>query len=171
MQIEVHVTPPFSYSDARSFEGHVHELALLMRSHNGGVVLVNTLLTFPAVVAAACWGIPSVWAIHESVEPAIFFDHYGDAATRLHPDVREHFEESFRSPCALVFEATGTEALFAELRGSTPGLVVDYGVDVGAIDEIANRSAGRSSGPIRGSGRPTPSSSWWRRSSRGSRTP
>jgi glycosyltransferase involved in cell wall biosynthesis len=68
------------------------------------------------------------------VEPAVFFDHYGDTATGFHPDVREQFEESFRSPRALVFEAARTEALFAEIRGSTPGLVVDYGVDVGAID-------------------------------------
>ena len=49
---------PFRTAIARSFEGHVHELALLMRSHNGGVVLVNTLLTFPAVVAAARGGYP-----------------------------------------------------------------------------------------------------------------
>ncbi|HEX4433735.1 MAG TPA: glycosyltransferase [Acidimicrobiales bacterium] len=134
MQIEVHVTPPFSHTDARSFEGHVHELALLMRSHDGGVLLANTLLAFPAVVAAARADIPSIWAVHESVEPAVFFNHYGEAGAVFASEVREHFEESFRSARALVFEAQRTEALFADLMGATPGLVVDYGVDIGEID-------------------------------------
>jgi D-inositol-3-phosphate glycosyltransferase len=139
MQIQVHISPPFSLTEPRTFEGHVHELALLMRSHDGGVVLANTLLTFPAIVAAARAEIPSIWAIHESVEPAMFFNHYGETGTAFHPEVREHFEESFRAPRALVFEAARTSALFAEIMGATPGLVVDYGVDIGEIDRYRQK--------------------------------
>jgi glycosyltransferase involved in cell wall biosynthesis len=150
MGIEVHVTSRPLLGSARSFEGWVHEMALLIRAHGAGAVLVNTLLLFPAVLAAQSANVPSLWAIHESIAPPTFFDHYGrsglygDMASEFHPIVRDRFEASFAYPSALVFEAAQTEAFYRDIKGGTPTFIVDYEIDAGPIDgylTAANRGA------------------------------
>jgi glycosyltransferase involved in cell wall biosynthesis len=142
MGVEVHITGLASLGAARPFEGYVHELALFIRAHGGGVVLVNTLLCFPAVLAAARADVPSVWAIHESIEPATFFHHYGrtgfyaDTASDFHPVVREQYDWSFRVASALLFVATQTETLFHDVKGSTPSLTLGYGIDPNPIADF-----------------------------------
>ncbi len=102
MGVDVHVTSRPLLGSAHSFEGWVHEMALLIRAHRAGAVLVNTLLLFPAVLAAQSADIPSLWAIHESIAPPTFFDHYGrsglygDMASDFHPIVRDLFEDELR---------------------------------------------------------------------------
>jgi glycosyltransferase involved in cell wall biosynthesis len=140
MGIEVHITSKPLLGSAHSFEGFVHEMALIIRAHGGGAVLVNTLLLFPAVLAAHAADVPSIWAIHESIEPASFFHHYGhsgfygDMAPDFHPYIRDRFEASLQYPAALIFEAAQTEALYRDIKGTTPTLVVGYEVDPTPID-------------------------------------
>lgn len=140
MGIEVHITGKPLLGSAYAFEGFVHEMALFIRAHGAGAVLVNTLLLFPAVLAAEAAEVPSLWAIHESIEPATFFHHYGrsgfygDKVTDFHPFVRDRFETSLQCPAALVFEAAQTEAFYRDIKGTTPTLVVGYEVDPSPID-------------------------------------
>lgn len=149
MGVEVHITGKPLLGSPNAFEGFVHEMALFIRAHGAGAVLVNTLLLFPVVLAARAADVPSLWAIHESIEPASFFHHYGrsgfygDMATDFHPYVRDRFEASLQYPAALIFEASQTEALYLDIKGTTPTLVVGYEVDVAPIDAYqasANRA-------------------------------
>jgi glycosyltransferase involved in cell wall biosynthesis len=150
MGIEVHVTSRPLLGSPYSFEGWVHEMALLIRAHGAGAVLVNTLLLFPAVLAAQSTETPCLWAIHESIEPATFFDHYGhsglygDMASEFHPMVRDRFEASFACPSALVFEAAQTEDFYRDVKANTPTFVVDYEIDPDPVDAyraVTNRDA------------------------------
>ncbi|HEX4162982.1 MAG TPA: glycosyltransferase [Acidimicrobiales bacterium] len=138
--IEVHVTGKPMLGSAVAFEGFVHEMALFIRAHGAGVVLVNTLLAFPAVLAAGSANVPTLWAIHESIDPACFFQHYGrsgfygDMAQDFHPFVRDRFDATFHLSSALIFEAARTEDLFLDIKGTTPSLVVEYEVETNPID-------------------------------------
>jgi glycosyltransferase involved in cell wall biosynthesis len=155
MGLEVHITSSPLLGSAPSFDGWVHEMALLVRAHGAGAVLANTLLLFPAVLAAESANVPCLWALHESIEPASFFEHYGrtglygDRASDFDPIVRDRFETSFERPSALVFEAAQTEAFYRDIKGATPTLVVGYEVDPGPIDSYratADRDALRAGG-------------------------
>jgi D-inositol-3-phosphate glycosyltransferase len=137
MGIEVHVTAPWDVTSPMQYEGRVHELAMLIRHNDGGVVLANTLGMFAAIDAAERAGIPSMWAIHESFDFATFcFILWG--ADGLHPQIRDKFKRTLQLPKALVFEATKTELLFAPLRQDHPSFVIDYGVDLDEIDAYRN---------------------------------
>lgn len=135
--IDVHVTTPCPMDDVEGYEGRVHELALLTRASGAGAVLVNTLGVFPAIDAASRADVPSVWAIHESFEPAIF-RRIISGPRGMHPHVKSRFDASFQLARALIFEASQTADLFSALCPRERRLVVDYGVDV---DEIDSRRA------------------------------
>ena len=64
--IPVHVTSRPSVETLRAHEDRVRELAALLTSAGAAAVLVNTVIPFQAIDAAARIGIPSLWAIHES---------------------------------------------------------------------------------------------------------
>lgn len=129
----VHVTAPCRVDDVHAYDDKVNELAVLMRSWGAGAVLVNTLGVFAAVDAAARAGVPAVWAIHESFEPATY-RRICWGATVMHAQVADRFVACFRSVRALVFEARQTADLFAHLCVPEQRFVVDYGVDVDEID-------------------------------------
>jgi glycosyltransferase involved in cell wall biosynthesis len=131
--VKVHVTAPWPMDDMETYEGRIHELALLIRASGAGAVLVNALGVFPAVDAAARAGVPSVWAIHESFDPAVY-RYICSGQTGMHPHVRSRFDGCFRSTRALIFEARQTADMFAHLCSPEQRFIVDYGVDVDAID-------------------------------------
>jgi glycosyltransferase involved in cell wall biosynthesis len=119
--------------DAQAYGGRVDELAVLIRALGAGAVLVNTLGVFPAIDAAARAGVPSLWAIHESFDPAVFrYICWGP--TGMHPDVQVRFHGCFRLARALIFEARQTADVFAEFSAPEQRFVVDYGVNVDEID-------------------------------------
>lgn len=139
----VHVTAPSTVDDAVAYEDKVEELALLFRSCGAGVVLANTLGVFAGVHAAERAGIPVVWAIHESFDPACY-QRICWGPTGMDPRVRASFEGCLRYARALVFEARQTAELFTHLCASSQCFVVDYGVDVDEIDayrESVDRAA------------------------------
>lgn len=131
--IPVHVTAPCRLDSIDTYEGRVRELAMLIASRDAGVILANTLELFPAVDAASRAGVPSLWAIHESYEPAVFraILNGGRAESGY---VKSRFEAAFGLARALVFEASQTADLFRSLSRPERRFVVDYGVDVPQID-------------------------------------
>jgi D-inositol-3-phosphate glycosyltransferase len=131
--VTAHVTAPCPVDDVDAYEDKVNELALMICGTGAGVVLVNTLGVFAAVDAADRAGVPAVWAIHESFDPACY-RYLCWAGTSMHPDVVARFNGSFSSARALVFEARQTAALFDHLCSKEQRFVVDYGVDMNEID-------------------------------------
>jgi glycosyltransferase involved in cell wall biosynthesis len=131
--ISVHITAPERVDDVDAYEGRVQELALLIRASGAGAVMVNTLGLFPAVDAAERAGVPSVWAIHESLDPAVF-SHICWGPTGMHPYVRARFDACFQATRALVFVARQTAEIFARVAPSQKRFVVDYSASLSEID-------------------------------------
>jgi glycosyltransferase involved in cell wall biosynthesis len=139
------VTGNIPPDDVVAYEDQVRELSMLILESSCHVVLVNTLVGFPAVDAAVGMHISTVWAIHESFELdywlAMFFGH-----RRPHPYVRERMKASLKAASRLVFEAQATSDIFAAYADQDRRLVVPYGVDIHAIIEYMaafNRSVAR----------------------------
>lgn len=121
--------------------------------HGVAACVANTLVAFPAVLAAERLGIPSAWAIHESFAPAVFWHEYlGHGA---HPDILAATHEALASCTEVLFEAESTRAMYADLVPAPAASLVPYGVDTDAMDrsleatsrEIARTDLGIS--PIR----------------------
>jgi glycosyltransferase involved in cell wall biosynthesis len=131
--VSVHVTALERVDDVDAYEGRVHELALLIRASGAGVVLANTLGLFAPIDAAQRAGVPSLWAIHESLDPAVF-SHICWGASGMHPYVRSRFETCFQATRGLVFVAPQTSDVFARVCPARKRFVVDYCASLDAID-------------------------------------
>jgi glycosyltransferase involved in cell wall biosynthesis len=129
--VKVRLTAPWRVDDLDAYESRVHEIALLIRASAAGAVIGNTVGVFPAIDAAARAGVPSLWAIHESFEPAIFRYTIGGG---VHPHAVDRFRAAFGSVRALIFEARQTAELYAPISSPEQIVIVDYGVDVDEID-------------------------------------
>lgn len=130
--IDVVVSEQASARDIETYEGNVRELMSLIAASRADVVLLNTLGVWTAADAAERLGIPTLWAIHESFEPAVWLDEvYG--GTNAGPYIYERLRASIGGATRLIFEAAATSAIFAEIAPPERRLVVPYGVDVNAI--------------------------------------
>jgi glycosyltransferase involved in cell wall biosynthesis len=132
--IDVHITAPWRLLSPDDYEGRVRELALLARSIGCSSVFVNTLGMFAAADAVQRLGVPTVWAIHESYVTSVFL--YIAMSRVIDPYVRGRLEHTLSSASALVFEARDTSELFAPYLPETKRFVVEYGIDIDAIDEF-----------------------------------
>jgi D-inositol-3-phosphate glycosyltransferase len=137
MDIPVHITSYSPMDSVFSYEGQVQELALLIKANNGGVVLVNTLTAFVAIDAAERAQVPSLWAIHESLDLRVYC-YMAWGPTGMDPRVKDRMAANFQLPRGLIFEASKTAELFGEFRAPKPSYVVDYGVDIDEIDAYRN---------------------------------
>lgn len=134
MGITIHVNGGAQVGSSAAYEGHVHELALLMQAHSVGAVLVNTLGIFPAVDAASRLGIPSLWAIHESFPtPLHRYYCWGEG---ISPYVARRYDECFSLADGMVFEAGQTADLFQRLMPNGRAFVVHYGIELEHIDRF-----------------------------------
>jgi glycosyltransferase involved in cell wall biosynthesis len=134
--IRVHVTQPFPFDSLASYEGRLEELSLLVAAGGHTAALVNTL---PAAIGADVtrrMGIPTVWAVHESLPASTLWFHALGAAG-CPPGIRRRFEETLRDTSALVFEAEATRRIYAPLAGRGRCLVIPYGIDTGAVGAFA----------------------------------
>jgi len=126
----VHVVgmPP---SSAVPYEGWLHQLAALVTTTRSNIVLANSAGSFWAIDLAARIEIPSVWAIHESFAPEVFFQ----VGFPSPPDerIRRRFLDAFGQAGAVVFEADATLNLFQHLIREGRGLRVDYGIDLDQV--------------------------------------
>lgn len=114
------------------YEHWLHQVAAVAATTGANAVLANSAGSYWAVDLASRLGVSSVWAIHESFTPEVFFQ-VGFAAP---PDdlVRRRFLEAFNQAGAVVFEADATMRLFQHLIRDGHGLRVDYGID---LDRVA----------------------------------
>jgi D-inositol-3-phosphate glycosyltransferase len=126
MGIPVHVCGAFPMDDYSAHLGRVEELTAWARPHEFELAFVNTAtaLSFPGAEVAARLGIPAIWAIHESFEPAIIW-------APLDPGVRACGEKALSEAAFAVFEAEATQQIFEPLldRGRT----IPYGLDIEPI--------------------------------------
>ncbi len=128
--IPVHVSGAMPLDDPEALDGRVEEIAAWAGARGVELAFVNTaspLILCGAEVAREL-GIPAVWAIHESFEPAVLW-------ANLAPDVRWRMEKVLGEAALAVFEADATRRIYEPLL---PGrcLTVPYGLDLRAIDEL-----------------------------------
>ena len=133
--VEVHVSSAPPVDDLAGYEGRLEELAAWLAPRQHTAALVNTFRAFPGADLAQRLALPVVWAIHESwPEPLIWaFDHPGVV---VDPTVRALAARALAGSGAVVFEAEATRALYAP-RAPERTVVVPYGVDTAALDELA----------------------------------
>ena len=83
MGIPVHLSGPFPNDELGPHLGRVEELATWAQPHEFELAFINTAtaLAFPGAEVASRLGIPAIWGIHESFEPAIIW-------APLDPEVR-----------------------------------------------------------------------------------
>jgi glycosyltransferase involved in cell wall biosynthesis len=143
--ITVRLTQPYPTDTPGSYEGRLAELAQVVIAGGHTAALVNTLL--PTVGADLCGrlGIPTVWAIHESFDPGLFWSYaLGGAPVPSWLPVRLH--QALGATAALVFEAEATRRLFTPAAGPGRAVVVPYGIDVAGLRRYAastDRAAAR----------------------------
>lgn len=96
-------------STKRRLDREVKQLASLIRASSADVVFVNTLLNFPAVLAAEEAGVPSVWNPRESEPWGSYF--------RFLPDpVAQQAIAAIGLPRCVVFVAESTRAVWKDFE-------------------------------------------------------
>ena len=139
--VPVHITSPPPTDDLISYLGRIEELLSWAAPRDFEIALVNTSTThsLPGADVAAGLGIPAVWLIHESFEPAVLWSH-------LDRRLRRHAEETISHAAMAIFEAEATRRLYEPLIGTDRTVAIPYGLDISAVDaERANAepAAGR----------------------------
>ena len=138
----VHVAGDYPVDEIEGYEGRLAELVAWAAPQHFDVVLVNTMLAFPAGDLAARLGLPAVWIVHESYGLEGYWATFEKDG--LHPYVRERGAEAFRSAARIIFEVDATKELFRGSAGSAPLSTLPYGIDIAAHDrEIERLDRGR----------------------------
>lgn len=135
--VVVRVTQPFPVDSMDSYEGRVDELAQVVASRGYNAALVNTLGSFTGADVTRRLGIPTAWAVHESI-PAATYLTYAFGSVAIPPGIRQRFFETLRDTPAVVFEAEATRLLFQDVVRPGHSVVVPYGVDTAALDAYAD---------------------------------
>jgi glycosyltransferase involved in cell wall biosynthesis len=93
------------------------------------LALINTSTanSLPGAEAAEVLGIPAIWLIHESFEPAAIWGHFD-------PEVRRHAEATLSEAAMAIFETDPTRALYEPLIGAERCLTLPYGLDLEPIE-------------------------------------
>jgi len=129
--VPVHISSMTPVDDIVSHLGRVEELSAWAAGWDFDLVLVNTAtaLAFPGAEVAERLGIPAIWTIHESFEPAVLW-------ANLNDEVRQLAVASLGGAAALVFQTESTQRLYEP--AATPGscLTLPYGLDLGPIDAV-----------------------------------
>jgi|GEM_PF-947641 len=143
--IPVHLTDLQPAGTLGSHLGRIDEFLAWAEPLGFDLVLVNTATSaaFAGGEIATRLGIPSVWTIHESFEPALL---WGD----LKADVRAHAEMVIANASLAIFEADATRRIYQRLVDPDRCLVLPYGLALEPIDaqradfdrEAARRAAG-----------------------------
>jgi D-inositol-3-phosphate glycosyltransferase len=124
--VPVHISGVTAAEGLSAHLGRVEELAAWAAEREFEIAFVNTAtsLVLPGVEMAHRLGLPTVWAIHESYEPAQLWDDIDDS-------VRERAERALTAAQPL-FVAAATQRLFEPLNPR--GLTIPYGLDLEPID-------------------------------------
>jgi glycosyltransferase involved in cell wall biosynthesis len=127
--VPVHVCGAPPTESLSSHLGRVEELTAWAAEREFELVFVNTAtsLAIPGVELAARLGIPAVWAIHESFDPA-------EVWQAVDPAVRRRAEAELAAVAQPLFVAEATQRLFEPVCGPGRGLTIPYGLDLEPID-------------------------------------
>jgi D-inositol-3-phosphate glycosyltransferase len=127
--IPVHVSDLLTTSNLSSHRGRIEELLAWTGGFEFDLVLINTATSpvIPGGEIAAGLGVPAIWAIHESFEPALL---WGD----LQPEVRANAEAVIGEATFAVFEADATRQIYEPLIDPARCRVLPYGLDLAPID-------------------------------------
>jgi len=127
--VPIHISgiPPTDRLDAHL--GRVEELAAWAAEREFEVAFVNTATThvLSGLEVAGRLGAPTIWAIHESMEPPELWG-------RVDPGVRRRAEAALGTVAQPLFVATATQRLFEPAIGAERGLTIPYGLDLHPID-------------------------------------
>ncbi|MHB1846306.1 MAG: glycosyltransferase family 4 protein [Deltaproteobacteria bacterium] len=135
LQIAVEVGGRAPLKRWTDYETEVARLADRVVDGRFSALLANTFGTFIGPDAASRVGIPSVWAIHESWSPPMFWlAAYGPGG--IDPVIQKAALGALASCPAVVFEAQATRSLYLPWTKPESSVVVPYGVDVSAADEF-----------------------------------
>ncbi|MFT3735728.1 MAG: glycosyltransferase family 4 protein [Rhodocyclaceae bacterium] len=140
--IPVVLLPPVleRLSTARRLEVVVGEMTSLLQSYSAELVFANTLLTFPAILAAAKAGVPSVWNPRESENWGSYFEFLPDV-------VAQQAIAAIWLPYRTVFVAHATRRVWDALDTQGNFAVVHNGVDIKRFpssQDVAERGRRRS---------------------------
>lgn len=128
--IPVHVTGDVPLDDATALDDRVEEVLAWAAPQEFELAFVNTAsaLNVCGAEVASRLGIPAVWAIHESFQPAVLWE-------GCSPQVLERLTQVLGEAALAVFEAEATRKIWEPLL---PGhcLTVPYGLDIEAIDKV-----------------------------------
>ena len=116
---------------AGAYEEFVGELVALISDGCYSVFWANTLVSFPGVDAALRAGVPSLWFIHEGLDPALFWGPELDAG-RTDPHAYQRCLIALRSATVVVCVARAARRTFERYRQG-PIVVLPNSVDVAAI--------------------------------------
>lgn len=125
------VTGPAPQS-GEALAAHVRLIAGFAAENGAVACLANTLVAYPAVLAAQRLGLRTLWAIHESFPPGIFWQEYLG-----HPPAAEILEathDALRACDDVMFEAESTRRLYGSLVRPEAASLVPYGLDPAAMD-------------------------------------
>jgi D-inositol-3-phosphate glycosyltransferase len=141
--IDVEIIGDYPTRDPDQYEERLASLAESVVS-GGGVDLVfaNTFDTFIAVDLADRLGVPSVWTIHESFEPSVWWRLVqGD---KPEPYVRERSLHALDRASALLFVADATKRLYEKHSNKSRMIAAPLGLEMNEIEsfgESADRDA------------------------------
>lgn len=113
------------------YESRMSELLPFVGAFRPNVALVNTSVAFWGVDVAARLGIPSIWAIHESIP----VEHYPQMVwPPFDAHVHGRFIAALGSADRVVFEAEATHDLYRDYLADGAAVRGAYGIDLAAID-------------------------------------
>lgn len=123
--VTVTVLPPIAWrvTTTRRLEREVEQLVSLIRSRAPEVVFANTLLNFPAILAAKRAGVPSIWNPRESEPWNTYFGFLSDP-------VAQQAIEAIWLPHRVVFVAHSTRAVWKALDHAGNFSVIHNGINL-----------------------------------------
>ena len=136
MGIAVEIIEPNHSKNPVVYEGQLLELAAWAAPQGFNVVIANTVDSLLGVDLAERLGIPAVWFVHESYDPAVWCRlAYG--ATRTY--AWDRMQRAMRSAATLVFEAEGTRQLYLDYASPERLITAPYGLLLDEIDHYVER--------------------------------
>lgn len=132
--IPVHITSPVPCDDASTYLGRLEEFVNWARPFEFELALVNTATghTVSGADAAARLGIPVLWAIHESLPPAIGWGGFDPAVFALG-------ERALAGAAFTIFEADATRKQYEALLDPSRSVTLPYGLDLTPIERTRER--------------------------------
>ncbi len=127
--VPIQLCGPVPLDDVTLHLERVGELVGWARERRFEIALINTWTShsLPGAEVAGALGIPAVWLIHESFEPAELLE-------ACVPTVRGRAEQTLAQASLAIFENDATRALFEPLIPSGRTRTLPYGIDLEAIE-------------------------------------